>query len=127
VFRQRLEYPDLKRKIVANAARFGAPTVVIEDTGAGASLIQDIRRDRGQCRPIPFKPEGEKEMRMAVHTPLIEAGQVYLPEAAPWLAAFQTEVMQFPNSKHDDQVDSMSQCFAWWEYRSRRRGFCRDF
>ena len=42
---------------------------------------------------------------------------VYLPETAPWLAAFESEVAVFPNGKHDDQVDSMSQFLRALDYR----------
>jgi predicted phage terminase large subunit-like protein len=43
----------------------------------------------------------------------IEAGRVLLPAEAPWLAEFQTELLRFPQSQHDDQVDSLSQFLAW--------------
>ena len=35
----------------------------------------------------------------------IEAGYVLLPERAPWLQDFQTEILRFPYGRHDDQVD----------------------
>ncbi len=34
---------------------------------------------------------------------------VLLPKRAPWLQNFQTEILQFPHGRHDDQVDSLSQ------------------
>ncbi len=43
----------------------------------------------------------------------IEAGYVLLPERAPWLQDFQTEILQFPHGRHDDQVDSLSQFLMW--------------
>ncbi|MCH7956160.1 MAG: M48 family metalloprotease, partial [Proteobacteria bacterium] len=49
----------------------------------------------------------------------IEAGQVWLPERAPWLDEFKTEILQFPNGRHDDQVDSMSQFLGWLDRRNR--------
>ena len=36
-----------------------------------------------------------------------------LPERAPWLQDFQTEILQFPHGRHDDQVDSLSQFLSW--------------
>lgn len=33
---------------------------------------------------------------------MIEAGYVYLPNEAPWLADFMHEMINFPNGKHDD-------------------------
>ncbi len=36
-----------------------------------------------------------------------------LAERAPWLQDFQTEILQFPHGRHDDQVDSLSQFLMW--------------
>jgi predicted phage terminase large subunit-like protein len=36
-------------------------------------------------------------------------GQVFLPERAPWLPELDEELFSFPGSRHDDQVDSISQ------------------
>ena len=47
--------------------------------------------------------------RLAQQSAKIEGGQVYLPKKAPWLAAFETEIAAFPNGKHHDQVDSLTQ------------------
>ncbi len=47
-------------------------------------------------------------MRMSAQSAKIEAGYVLLPERAPWLQDFQTEILQFPHGRHDDQVPSSS-------------------
>ena len=39
--------------------------------------------------------------------PIIETGNVYLPLGAEWLSGFLNEATQFPNGKHDDQLDPM--------------------
>ncbi len=52
-------------------------------------------------------------MRMSARSAKIEAGYVLLPERAPWLQDFQTESLQFPHGRHDDQVDSLSQFLMW--------------
>jgi predicted phage terminase large subunit-like protein len=62
-------------------------------------------------------PKGDKVMRLAAVTPLIEAGRVMLPQLAPWLDDFIAELLQFPNGAHDDQVDSFSQ---FLNYRQER-------
>ena len=38
---------------------------------------------------------------------------MFLPKDAPWLHEFKVEMMAFPNGKHDDQVDSLSQFLSW--------------
>src|SRR5262249_43179874 len=67
VYRGRLEYPDLRRKVIGMAAEHGATTVLIEDAGPGLNLLQDLRCDMplGMTRPIGIKPEGSKADRFA--------------------------------------------------------------
>lgn len=112
VVRGRFEYPALRRRIIEHARAYGASVVLIEDAGPGTALLQELRHE---CRPRPtgVRPEGDKVLRMEAQTPRIEAGQVYLPEDAPWLADFETEMKAFPGSRHDDQVDSVSQFLDW--------------
>jgi predicted phage terminase large subunit-like protein len=54
---------------------------------------------------------------------LFEAGQVFLPMRAPWLPDLEAELFAFPGSRHDDQIDSISQALnhpsaiaAWLRY-----------
>jgi predicted phage terminase large subunit-like protein len=111
VVRQRLEYPDLRRKIIELHHRWRHVTssyaLLIEDKGSGMSLIQDLRREG--IRAIGVKPTTDKILRMNAHTARIEAGYVYRPRRAPWLNDFQKEAMAFPAVKYDDQVDALSQ------------------
>jgi predicted phage terminase large subunit-like protein len=115
VYRGRLEYPDLRRKVIGLAAEHRATTVLIEDAGPGMNLLQDFRATMpsGMTRPIGVKPEGSKVDRMAAQSAKIEAGHVYLPKSAAWLGEFLTELLSFPNGRHDDQVDSVSQFLRW--------------
>jgi predicted phage terminase large subunit-like protein len=115
VFRARLPYPDLRRKVIELATRHGANRVLIEDAGPGMNLLQDLNLEMplGMTRPIGVKPEGSKQDRVAAQSAKIEAGQVHLPKDAPWLHDFLNELLGFPNSRHDDQVDSVSQFLCW--------------
>jgi predicted phage terminase large subunit-like protein len=63
-------------------------------------------------------PKADKVMRLATVSPLIEGGRVLLPRSAPWLDDFLTELLQFPNGPHDDQVDSFSQFLNYWQDRN---------
>jgi predicted phage terminase large subunit-like protein len=125
VLRERLEYPELKRKLRQQAEQHRAGIVLIEDTAAGVQLIQELKYE-GFARIEAYKPLGDKIMRMAAQTPAIEAGRVYLPYDAPWLHDLEHELAMFPRGRHDDQVDSMAQALAyvgkpnsadaWFEY-----------
>jgi predicted phage terminase large subunit-like protein len=115
VYRDRLEYPDLRRKVIGMAAQHGATTVLIEDAGPGMNLLQDLRCDMpaGMTRPIGVKPEGSKADRIAAGSAKIEAGHIHLPKEALWLDQFLMELLAFPNGRHADQVDSVSQFLTW--------------
>jgi len=122
VFRERLEYPELKRKVRELAEVHRAGVVLIEDTSAGIQLIQELRRE-GFARITAVKPQGDKVMRMRAQTAMIEAGKVFIPRDAPWLPAYLHELALFPNGRFDDQVDSTSQALAFIGMPGPEEGF----
>ena len=112
----RMEYPDLKLRVKTHASEWNANAVLIEDKASGQSLIQDLRRET-QLPVVPVKihaNSGDKLTRAMAVSPLCEAGKVRLPRHASWLADFEIELMTFPNGKHDDMVDSLSQALNWF-------------
>lgn len=117
VHRQRLEYPDLKRHVMAHAAKYSAIAVLIEDKASGQSLIQDLQRETA-LPIIPVMPVKDKITRAAAITPLIESGKLYLPEQAGWLAEYESELCTFPLAAHDDQMDSTSQYLNWLQAKT---------
>jgi predicted phage terminase large subunit-like protein len=119
VLRQRLEYPDLKRTVRALAERHKPDVILIEDRASGTQLIQELI-DEGLCAVTRYAPEGDKQMRLYAQTAMIENGFFYLPREAPWLPEYLHEMLTFPNSKYDDQVDSTSQALDWIKRASRR-------
>lgn len=116
VVRARLEYPDLKRAVLESHQRWrnancSSFALLIEKKGSGLSLIQDLRRQ--DIHPIAINPEGDKVMRMSAQTAPIEAGAVHLPARAGWVEEFRKELLSFPMSKHDDQIDAFSQALQF--------------
>lgn len=111
VARERLEYRDLKRRALDLALRDAPDAILIEDAGVGAALIADLRAEHFPA--IAIRPEADKVTRLAVKAPLFESGLVIFPERAAWLSDLEAELFSFPQSRHDDQVDSISQALAW--------------
>jgi predicted phage terminase large subunit-like protein len=72
-------------------------------------------------------PEGGKVARAAAVSPLIEAGNVYLPhpQFMPWVNDFIEECAAFPNGAHDDQVDAMTQALLRWNMVPQQTVVCR--
>ena len=82
----------------------GQPAKLIEDKANGSAVIQMLPHEMAGL--IAVNPEGGKVARAAAVSPLIEAGNVYLPhpQFAPWVDEFIEECAAFPNGAHDDQV-----------------------
>ncbi|WP_347258005.1 phage terminase large subunit [Methylocaldum sp.] len=119
VFRGWLKYPDLKRTTISLADKWSPAAVLIEDKGSGQSLIQELQ-DTTSLPVIPIEPHGDKIARMNAETTQIEAGNVFLPDHAPWLPEYETEITSFPNGTYSDQVDSTSQALKWMREQSAR-------
>ena len=117
VLRIRLNLPDLRRRVISHAINYHARVILIEKTGLGLGLFQDLSHDTTPNfpRPIGIKVNEHKTVRMEAQSIKIEAGQMHIPKDAPWLANYIHELMGFPLTKHDDQVDSTSQFLKWAE------------
>jgi len=126
VYRAKLEYPDLKRSVREQHARWKARTILIEEKASGIQLIQDLRYEGLEC-VTPYVPQAEKVMRMLAQTPAIEQGRVYLPEVAHWRADYIRELTSFPKAKHDDQADSTAQALEWFATKGKVPGIIRYY
>jgi predicted phage terminase large subunit-like protein len=111
VLRKRMEYPELKRAVCAQAEGFNASVVLIEDKASGTQLIQEL--EQGLHAVTRYQPQTDKIMRMHAQTAMIENGFVHLPKEAGWHAEYLYELPIFPGGKHDDQVDSTAQLLDW--------------
>lgn len=114
LWRGRLEYPELHKKVQSLSGQAKAERVLIEKAGSGLNLIQEIKRS-SQLNVIGVVPKQDKATRLMSVSAMIEAGRVLVPREAHWLAEFRSELTLFPNARHDDQVDSFSQFLRWFE------------
>jgi predicted phage terminase large subunit-like protein len=108
LWKQKVEYPDLKRAAVAQAAKWRPHVIVVEDKASGQSLIQELLRE-SRLPVVPVQVDIDKIARANAVTPLLEAGRGMLPENAPWVADFVDSTAAFPNAMHDDDVDAYTQ------------------
>jgi predicted phage terminase large subunit-like protein len=107
VWRGRVDYPTLKVKLQELAKQWNVHQVLVEEAGTAIGLLDELRyRVRGLTE---IKPDRDKVTRMAIASAVFEAGQIFFPERAPWLAELEAELFSFPASRHDDQVDTISQ------------------
>lgn len=77
----------------------------VEDKASGTGLIQTLKREGIPI--VAIQRDIDKVTRAYDAAPYVESGNVFLPEAAPWISDFLAEASYFPNGKHDDQLDPM--------------------
>ena len=100
------------------ASEYSPAVILVEDKANGQSLIQELKYETA----LPIRPvavDGDKVVRAQAVTPMIEAGKVFLPESAPWIADFLDELAAFPTGVHDDIVDSVTQALNFLRHQER--------
>ena len=107
---ERMDFPATCRAVISLTEKWPKVAMkLVEDKANGPAVIAMLRSKVGGL--IPVQPEGSKQARASAVSPLIEAGNVYLPHPmiAPWVNGFIEQCASFPNGAHDDLVDEMSQ------------------
>ena len=126
-----IHYPTLRWQVIDLARHWLADKVIIEYANSGIPLIRELRDVEG-ISVLGYRPKLDKEVRFGAQGAMLETGKFLLPASAPWLPAFKRELLGFPNARHDDQADSLSQFLEWtgsrrgdaWQFRKvngRRR------
>lgn len=119
-FKERMEFPELKERAYQYYKEWEPDAFVVEAKAAGSPLIYELRQ-----RGIPvqeFTPTrgNDKIARMNSVSDLFASGKVWAP-AKRWAEEVIEEMAAFPNSDHDDLVDSSTQALI----RFRKGGFIR--
>ena len=104
----RWEFPELRRRALANYKYWDPETVLIEAKAAGLPLTYELRQM--DIPVVNFTPSkgNDKHVRVNSVAPLFESGMIWAPTQK-----FAEEVIEecaaFPFGDHDDLVDSMTQ------------------
>lgn len=114
IYREWLEYPELKKRTINWTNVWSPECILIEDKASGQSLIQDLKKEV-KTPIIGIRPTKDKITRLASVSAMFEAGRIFLPTEASWLADYENELLSFPFCEHDDQVDSTSQFLEWYK------------
>ena len=119
-YKERLEFPQLKKKAYEMYQEFEPDTCLIEKKAAGAPLIQELRwMGLSVSEYSPGKGQ-DKISRLNSVADLFASGKVWAPETR-WAEELVDEVASFPSGEHDDLVDSMTLALM----RFRQGGFLR--
>lgn len=113
--RVRLEGPDHEAMVKRHWLSQKPSLIGIESVQYQSTLAKSLARQGLPC--IELKPDRDKYARAIPAAAMAEALGVWVPEAAPWLAAFVQEHLEFPRGTHDDMVDCLS--YAAWIVSNR--------
>ena len=117
-FRDRMEFPTLKRTAVEEYKEWEPDSVIIEKKASGAPLIYEMRAMGIPVQEFTPTRGNDKISRLNAVSDLFASGRVWAP-ATRWAEEVIDEVASFPGSEHDDYVDSVSMAM----HRFRRGGY----
>ena len=124
---EHLDFPKLKPKVLDEwRVSYGdgkdakrPDLIIVEDKAAGISLIQELRH--AHLPVVPWNPgKADKMQRLQITASIFATGRVWLPESSvrkgyvkDWAEGFLSQLCSFPDSSHDDYVDSATQAIRY--------------
>ncbi|CAN5123401.1 phage terminase large subunit [soil metagenome] len=108
------DYPGLLTWIKKLDLSWKPDTILIETMGAGTGLKYYLDVNGIKHLSFVITHEGKSKIeRMEMVSPQIEAGRLWLPQAAQWLDSFSRALTEFPYGMSDDWPDALSQLFLY--------------
>jgi predicted phage terminase large subunit-like protein len=117
-FRDRMEFPELKRCAIDEYKEWSPDSVIIEKKASGAPLIYEMRAMGIPVQEFTPTRGNDKISRLNAVADIFASGRVWAPPAR-WAEEVIDEVAEFPAGSHDDYVDTVSMAM----HRFRRGGY----
>ena len=117
-WRERLEFPDLKKRTLEFYQEWEPDGVIIEKKATGAPLIYELRRSGVPVQEFTPSRGQDKITRLNAIADIFASGKVWAPQTR-WADEVINEVAAFPSGRNDDFVDCVSLALA----RFRSGGF----
>ncbi|MES2288183.1 MAG: phage terminase large subunit [Pseudomonadota bacterium] len=118
LIRVKIAFNTLLDRVLAWHRKWRTDALIIEGASIGIALFEQVKRARLPGIIRAPSPRLSKEDRLAACTPQLETGDFLLPASAPWLTDLRRELLSFPDSKNDDQVDALVQ-FVEFTFRDK--------
>jgi predicted phage terminase large subunit-like protein len=118
-WQERLEMPDLIKKVMATCKKMKVDTLLIENKAAGISVGQELRRlMNGEEFGVQLiDPKSiDKLSRLYSVQHLFSEGVIHAPDRH-WADLVIRQCEVFPKGKHDDLVDTVSQALRYMRDR----------
>ena len=117
-FRDRMEFPELKRVAIEEYKEWEPDGVIIEKKASGAPLIYEMRAMGIPVQEFTPTRGNDKISRLNGVADIFASGRVWAP-ATRWAEEVIDEVAEFPAGSNDDYVDTVSMAM----HRFRRGGY----
>ncbi len=117
-FQDKLEFPELKQKALEEYRYWKPDSCIIEAKAAGAPLVFELRKMGIPIQDYTPSRGNDKIVRVNAVSDIFASGFVYAPPLR-WADEVIEQFASFPNSDHDDLVDSSTQALL----RFRQGGF----
>lgn len=117
-FKRRMEFPELKEIAMREYRNWEPDSFIVEAKASGAPLIYELRAMGIPVQEFTPSRGNDKMVRINSISDLFASGKVWAP-ATRWADELIEEMAAFPNSDHDDLVDSTTQALI----RFRKGGF----
>ena len=118
--KERLEFPELKIRALEMYKEWEPDAFIVEAKASGAPLIFELRRMGIPVQEFTPTRGNDKITRVNSVSDLFASGKIWAPRKR-WAEEVIEEMAAFPNSDHDDLVDSATQALI----RFRKGGFIR--
>jgi len=116
-----LNLDGTENEIRALHAMFGGVSgILIEDKANGSAVISHLQSEIPGV--IAVNPEGGKFARMMAAAPEFEAHNWFFDRTGAWTNKAVDQLCLFPNAKHDDIADAVSQAAIWLQSHSYELG-----
>lgn len=117
-FKERMEFPELKARAMEYYQEWQPDAFIVEAKASGAPLVFELRRMGIPVQEFTPTRGNDKISRLNSVSDLFASGKVWAPRKR-WAEEVIEEMAAFPNSDHDDLVDSSTQALI----RFRKGGF----
>jgi predicted phage terminase large subunit-like protein len=119
-FRDRLEFPELKKRVLEQYKEWSPDGLIIEKKASGAPLIYELRSMGIPVQEFTPTKGNDKITRLNAVSDLFASSRIWVPNTN-WAEEVVEEVASFPNGDNDDYVDSVSLALM----RFRQGGYVR--
>jgi predicted phage terminase large subunit-like protein len=119
-WRDKLEFPELKAKALELYKEHEPDSVIIEKKASGGPLIYELRKMGIPVQEFTPSRGNDKIARLNAIVDVFASGKVWAPDRR-WAEDVIEEAASFPNGRHDDYCDTLSQALN----RIRKGGMVR--